>query len=957
MATGFATVKEVLSGDTLVLIGQPRNGPPPEIRLTLSSLQAPRLAQKDKGPDEPFAWQSREFLRRTCVGKAVSFQVEYSVASINRQFGAVRVLTSPPGQQPQQSQPLSENLCLLVARAGWARVKRESSGSTERSADYDELVAASEAAEKSGLGVFNEDPKAVKEAVREVQFEPAQPEVLLREVQGTPQRAIVEYVRDGAAFKVLLVDPMVYLNLNLAGVQCPRLNGALENDGPENKEGPQPFGPEAKYFTEVRLLNRDVHVIINGVDDRLKTFYGSIEHPAGDISVELLKNGLARPTDWSMQYTTIQHATTMRAAARDAKQARLRIWKDYVAPKVSGRRTYEGVVSEVVSGDTVFVRVGSAVDLADAPWKCTEERVTLSSIRAPRLGVRGRPEPGEPLANEAREMLRSKALGKRCQVMIEYERPPAEGAVGLAALPRKFGTLVINSRKGKRNAAQLLVEEGLAEVLKHRADDERSQFYDQLAIAQDAATKEGKGLFAADPKALSNDSKPQDLTQSKEHARGHMNSLQTRSSAGLPAGSHRAVVEYVLSGSRFRVLIPQFDLILNFALAGIVAPQRARPAMHGRPATQAEPWSNESFVFARSVVLQRDVVIEVETMDKGGTIIGQCWVKRGQDKINMAVLMVQMGLASVHEYSARFTSIGEELKREQSTAQAKRLRIWENYVPEDVTASASAVQTAWGGAQSATNSDKPLERATVSVSEIVNGHCFFIQNQSAAAQERLTAVTKEMQAMANQHGTSPSDEDSIMEPRRNQMCAALFDDGSGMAWYRARILSVSREGGSASRLHIRYVDFGNEGTVEPSFTRPLPNTPVCSSPPLAQECTLAFVKTPALNKDFGREAAMLLSDLVFGKAVIAKIHPAQNDEGRQLVSLYLNEEGKDESEQLCVAEVILREGLGYCDKRTTRFARNKEETDLLQVLEATEQRAHRSHINLWRYGDPRDEEE
>jgi staphylococcal nuclease domain-containing protein 1 len=38
-------VKEVLSGDTLVVMGAVKGGPPPEKRITLSSLQAPRMVR------------------------------------------------------------------------------------------------------------------------------------------------------------------------------------------------------------------------------------------------------------------------------------------------------------------------------------------------------------------------------------------------------------------------------------------------------------------------------------------------------------------------------------------------------------------------------------------------------------------------------------------------------------------------------------------------------------------------------------------------------------------------------------------------------------------------------------------------------------------------------------------------------------------------------------------------
>ena len=40
---GFGTVKEVLSGDTVVVMGASKSGPPPELKLTLASLQAPRI--------------------------------------------------------------------------------------------------------------------------------------------------------------------------------------------------------------------------------------------------------------------------------------------------------------------------------------------------------------------------------------------------------------------------------------------------------------------------------------------------------------------------------------------------------------------------------------------------------------------------------------------------------------------------------------------------------------------------------------------------------------------------------------------------------------------------------------------------------------------------------------------------------------------------------------------------
>jgi hypothetical protein len=66
--SGVAIVKAVLSGDTLVLMGRPQNGPPPERQLSLSSLMAPKVARGPQSPEEVGTHQWRHlhmaFVRR-----------------------------------------------------------------------------------------------------------------------------------------------------------------------------------------------------------------------------------------------------------------------------------------------------------------------------------------------------------------------------------------------------------------------------------------------------------------------------------------------------------------------------------------------------------------------------------------------------------------------------------------------------------------------------------------------------------------------------------------------------------------------------------------------------------------------------------------------------------------------------------------------------------------------------
>ena len=51
---GRATIKSVLSGDTVILRGKPTNGPPPEMTFTLSEITAPRYNAKDQEKSEVF---------------------------------------------------------------------------------------------------------------------------------------------------------------------------------------------------------------------------------------------------------------------------------------------------------------------------------------------------------------------------------------------------------------------------------------------------------------------------------------------------------------------------------------------------------------------------------------------------------------------------------------------------------------------------------------------------------------------------------------------------------------------------------------------------------------------------------------------------------------------------------------------------------------------------------------
>lgn len=253
----------------------------------------------------------------------MTFQVEPQSAVANRSFGSVFLEDGT-------------SLAALMVANGWAKV---------RPGAAPELVDAAAAAEMQGLGLWARGPGAG--TIREVHYAGTFDTASLYEkLKGTPQDAIIEQVANGSILRVLLLPGFHQITLMLSGIQC----GAFRRleDGTEEA---QPFAREARYFVETRLLNRDVQVSLEGVDKN-GNLMGTVLHPAGNVSVELVKVGLAKVVDWSSH--SCPHAPALRAAEKTAKEKRLRMWRDYVPPNHGGDMgEYAGRVAEIVSGDTL----------------------------------------------------------------------------------------------------------------------------------------------------------------------------------------------------------------------------------------------------------------------------------------------------------------------------------------------------------------------------------------------------------------------------------------------------------------------------------------------------------------------------------------------------------------------------------------------------------------------------
>ena len=147
--------------------------------------------------------------------------------------------------------------------------------------------------------------------------------------------------------------------------------------GPDGKplDFQEDFALEAQYFTESRLLQRDVKIVLESSNN--KTFVGSVIHPNGNIAEALLREGLGKTVDWSMACVTGGPAK-YRQAETAAKEKKIRLWRNYEPSGViiSARdKEFTGKVLEIVNGDAIMVKKN----------KTETKKIFLASIRAPRF--------------------------------------------------------------------------------------------------------------------------------------------------------------------------------------------------------------------------------------------------------------------------------------------------------------------------------------------------------------------------------------------------------------------------------------------------------------------------------------------------------------------------------------------------------------------------------------------
>lgn len=296
------TVTKIIGADTIIV----RNKTGAEKRISFSSIRGPRAGEPSEAP---FRDDAKEFVRKKLIGKHVRISVDGSKPATD-EFEAREVATVTHN---------GKNVGLQLVQEGYCSVIRHRKDDTDRAPNYDELLAAQEAAKEQKKGMWSGKPPKVKQYAdmsETVQKAKLQLSTLSRQ-RKVP--GIVDFCKSGSRFTILVPRESAKLTLVLAGIRAPRAGRTPQEKG-------EPFGQEALDLANRRCNQRDCEIDVHDID-KAGGFIGDLYVNRESFAKVLVEEGLATVHKYSAEKSG--NATELLAAENRAKQARKGLWHDW----------------------------------------------------------------------------------------------------------------------------------------------------------------------------------------------------------------------------------------------------------------------------------------------------------------------------------------------------------------------------------------------------------------------------------------------------------------------------------------------------------------------------------------------------------------------------------------------------------------------------------------------------
>lgn len=233
------------------------------------------------------------------------------------------------------------------------------------------------------------------------------------------------------------------------------------------------------------------------------------------------------------------------------------------------------LVKAVHSGDYITLTKGGK-----------DYNIFLGSVSAPKIGSSSRVE--EPFGFEAREFLRERIIGKKCDFHPDYNYGG-----------RDYGTLLVNGE----NVGLSIVQAGLAKIVEKKGSLPASAHYEELVAAQNEAKNKKLAIHhASDDKYLEKHTRQ--VTYFSESGYSAAKLMEEAKGIDKPL---EAIVEYIFNASFLTVYIHKFQTVAKVSMVFLYTPQQGVD----------KNFIAEGKAFLEKFLLHRTVGVKLERYEAG----------------------------------------------------------------------------------------------------------------------------------------------------------------------------------------------------------------------------------------------------------------------------------------------------------------------------------------------------
>lgn len=610
-------VDGILSGDSLIIRFLPPCKVPIQI-ISLEYLVAPKFGLPDgKIKDEPYGYDSWNFLRKLCIGKRVLVSSSFKNTDNKRfhpSFGHLPIsFTTVRLFDEEQNNP---DVGILATKSGWVKLRPHMNISNSNTY-LNTLRSEEEAAKNSKIGIWSD-----KEGfVRDLPVDFTDEDIFSQR----EFKAIVKGLVNATTLSLFLLPRHLQVQVQLAGCKPPRQNNDTTN-----------LANEAKQIGIRTFLHREVTIRIcqksevnpNQSQKSEPSYVGCLVGLPDTKIVKLISDGLAVYYPKTADFAP--NADLYIQGEIKAKSEKLNIWSNSIQNHQRELKKFTGICTSIHSSSSLFLMNGD------------EKRIFfLTSIKVPYFFYNGGGGGADSLGFEAREFLRNNYHGK------EITAIPTGYSNNREYATLYCGSVCINVE---------LCRNGLA---KYSAPfvGEPSEKESEIKAAEEEAKGKKIGLFsdALPPPITINDISQFSM---KNKALEKFGEIQNK--------DLNVIIENVAAGSKFHAFIPDLGLFIRTGINGLL------------PSNVKDRFGNEAKVFCRQQFMQCSAVINISEVDVSGLFLSNINVTTTDNKqINIGEELIKKGLAEIHPKIKQATNPEfSNFVQLQNEAISKGIGIW-----------------------------------------------------------------------------------------------------------------------------------------------------------------------------------------------------------------------------------------------------------------------------------------